>query len=286
MSGFVVFDHHTRAALSRVMLPGARIDFILRRMLLSSALEACLDGVIIAPAIWNSTAVGLTHPAINAGRGPDRGVSLTTLTHLHDPATTVRDHRKKWRHANIDIVEWRANRDATSSTPGTNAAALAAGALATLEEGLRPVLTLVPRTRDAALFPHATREGLLRLGAELDALDIAPSHVWLRIATVEPPANSPGETAADATVALLQQCVPPEIGGVAFISKGAPFSEARRTLDQIQQKLHESDLPHHVAIGYGRAVANLLRRLPDPYDLNTIEKAVIAACQPDYASSS
>lgn len=280
MSGFVVFDHHTRAALSRVLLPGARIDFILRRMLLSPALRSCLDGVIVAPTLWGSNAAGLGMASSHLSRGPDRGVSLTTLTHLHDPAATVRDHRTTWRRAHINIVEWRANRDATTASAGTNATALAAGARATIDAGMLPVLTVVPRTRDGHVFRRSTIEGLLRLRNELDALEVEPSQVWLRIGTVDAPDSTPDASTAEATVSLLEGCVPPDVRGVAFISGNTTFSQARRTLDEIHQRLREYGLGHQVAIGYGRAVAHLLRRLPDPYDLNAIEHALIAACRP------
>ena len=285
MSGFVVFDHHTRAAFSRVLLPGARIDFILRRILLSPALQKCLDGVIVAPTLWGHNAAGLGTASAHVTGGPSRGVSLTTLTHLHDPAATLRDHQAEWRKARIEIVEWRANRDATTASAGTNATALAIGAAATLEAGLLPVLTLVPRTRDQHVFRRSTIEGLLRLQNELDARGVEPSQVWLRIGPVEAPASTPDASTAEATVSMLEGCVAPDVRGIALISNGSTFSHARRTLDEIQHRLQEYGLPHHVAFGYGRAVAHLLRRLPDPYDLNAAENALVAACCPDYASA-
>ncbi len=101
----------------------------------------------------------------------------------------------------------------------------------------------------------ATSRTLQVLYAQLEAHRVQLPGTLLKVNMVVPGADSPNqvpdETVAEATIAMLTECVPADVPGIVFLSGGMSDEAATNRLNEMNKR---GPLPWELSFSYGRAL--------------------------------
>lgn len=253
--GILVADEYVARTLDRVR-PGrdggvaCEADDYLRVALGTWGLESYLTGVLMTRSGFEATERQRTLRQYRDGAPLLHGVRM-------DPAGGRPP-------AGADFAEWRANLDPLTVGSGgvhVDAAALARGAAASQAEGVLPVVTVAMpdlASHSVAVTRAVTANALRVLFDELDRRAVALDGLVLRTNMVVPGdrhGHRPGtaETALS-TVTLLEEVVPTEVAGVAFLSGGQEVAEAAANLAAIRDLARERRAPWRLTFAFTRAL--------------------------------
>ncbi len=254
--GILVADEYVARTLDRAR-PGIRdtgdcaAHDYLRVALDTWGLESYLTGVLMTRGAFEATERQRSLRQYRDGAPPLlHGVRM-------DPAVDRAP-------AGADFAEWRANLDPLTVGPGSvhvDAAALARGAAASQAEGVLPVVTVAMpdlASHSVAVTRAVTANALRALFDELDRRAVALDGLVLRTNMVVPGDRSghrpaPAETALS-TVTLLEEVVPAEVAGVAFLSGGQEAAEAAANLASLRELARERRAPWRLTFAYTRAL--------------------------------
>lgn len=162
------------------------------------------------------------------------------------------------------FAEWRANIDPMTVGRGqvaVDAAALARGAAASQAEGVMPLLTVAMpdlASQSQAVTRAVVANALRALFDELDGQGVDLAALVLRMSMVLPGdahrhQPAPTEVAA-ATLGVLEETVPPQVAGVAFLSGGQPVGRATTNLAAIVAAARQQGLPWRMTFAFTRAL--------------------------------
>lgn len=166
--------------------------------------------------------------------------------------------------AGADFAEWRANLDPLTVGRGSahvDAAALARGAARSQAEGVLPVVTVAMpdlASHSVAVTRAVTANALRALFEELDRRAVDLDALVLRTNMIVPGdryGHRPGaaETALS-TVTLLEEVVPPEVAGIAFLSGGQEADRATANLAAVCDLARERRAPWRITFAFARAL--------------------------------
>jgi fructose-bisphosphate aldolase class I len=95
-----------------------------------------------------------------------------------------------------------------------------------------------------------------------------------------PRRTTPGE-AADATLRVLAEHVPPEVAGVAFLSGGQRVGKAAANLSAIAAEARHRGLPHRLTFAFGRALAESAARTwaGGSGNLPVVQRELVQSCR-------
>lgn len=223
-------------------------------------LESYLSGVLLTRATFDATEQLRTLRTCRDGAAPLLfGVRM-------DPYRRdgVRADLAELRLGGARFAEWRANIDPMTLGRGqvaVDAAALARGAAASQAEGVMPLVTVAMpdlATQSQAVTQAVVANALRALFGELDARGVDASALVLRMSMVLPGdahrhQPAPAEVAA-ATLRVLEETVPPQVAGVAFLSGGQPVGRATTHLAAITAAARRQGLPWRVTFAFTRAL--------------------------------
>lgn len=187
------------------------------------------------------------------------GVRLGTKT---DPDSEFMDLVR----AHASFVEWRAHvsfRDVPKGGVHIDGSLLARGAKSAQDQGLLPVLTVAMPdlgTSSVGVTQAVTTNALLSLLKELVKAKVEPSQLLLRVNMVVAGVahRSPTEPGlvADLTMAMLERCVPDQIGGVLLLSGGQSLEGACTNLAAVSALAAKSSVPWPLSFGFSRPLVS------------------------------
>jgi len=161
------------------------------------------------------------------------------------------------------FAKWRAVIDIGKAIPSyncinANAQALARYAALCVEGGLVPIVepeVLMDGDHDIDTCEKVTEWVLKEVYAQLYYAKVPLEKTVLKpnmvIAGKKCPKQASRQEVAERTVAVLKQCVPPAVPGIAFLSGGQSDEDATAHLSRINQM---GPLPWKVSFSYGRAL--------------------------------
>ena len=161
------------------------------------------------------------------------------------------------------FAKWRAVIDIGKAMPSyncinANAQALARYAALCVEGGLVPIVepeVLMDGDHDIDTCEKVTEWVLKEVYAQLYYAKVPLEKTVLKpnmvIAGKKCPKQASRQEVAERTIAVLKQCVPPAVPGIAFLSGGQSDEDATAHLSRINQM---GPLPWKVSFSYGRAL--------------------------------
>lgn len=166
--------------------------------------------------------------------------------------------------AGADFTEWRANLDPLTVGRGSahvDATALARGAARSQAEGVLPMVTIAMpdlASHSVGVTRAVTANALRVLFDELDRRAVALDALVLRTNMIVPGdrhGHRPGaaETALS-TVTLLEEVVPAEVAGIAFLSGGQDADRAATNLAAVRDLARERRAPWRITFAFTRAL--------------------------------
>ncbi len=253
----------------------------------SWGLESYLSGVLLTRASFTATEQLRTLKTYRDGSPPLLfGVRM-------DPhrRAGVRADLADLRLAGARFAEWRANVDPMTVRRGqasVDAAALAGGAAASQAEGVLPVVTVAMpdlASQSQAVTQAVTANALRALFGELGALGVDLSALVLRMSMVLPGAAHghqpmPEEVAA-ATLRVLEETVPRQVAGVAFLSGGQPVGRATTNLAAITLAARRRRLPWRITFAFTRALVaeSVTAWAGDPESVPHAQRELVQSCR-------
>lgn len=252
--GVLVLDNYALAAVTAPPWPGLSFERYTDLVLQSTGLSPYLAAVIVSREIVLEGAhhlhgIGLgVRMTLPAGRAHGR-----LRSRLADLAS-----------CNVTLAEWRANLPLERIPRGAvhaAAASLAEGAAASLAEGVTPILTLAMpdlESQGEATTYAATANALTALSTALVRADVNPAAVLLRVNMIVSGSADCIQTkpfqVAESTLAVLDESIDHDLGGVVLLSSGQSLERACENLLAIADLAHKLSSPWPIAFGFTRAV--------------------------------
>lgn len=252
--GVLVLDNYALAAVTAPPWPGLSFDRYTELVLQSTGLSPYLSAVIVSR---DTVLDGAPHL-----HGIGLGVRMT-LPAGRAPGD-LRSRLADLASCNVTLAEWRANLPVGRVPRGavhTDAASLAEGAAASLAEGVTPILTVAMpdlESQSQGVTHAATANALTALSAALVSADVDPAAVLLRVnMIVSGSANctqpQPFQV-AESTLAVLDESIDHDLGGVVLLSSGQSLDKACENLLAIADLAHKLSSPWPITFGFTRAV--------------------------------
>jgi fructose-bisphosphate aldolase, class I len=177
----------------------------------------------------------------------------------------LRERLNEYRELGARFAKWRATIVIGEGTPTdfaifANAHAMARYAALCQEAEMVPIVEpeiLMDGDHDIAACETATARTLDALYEQIGAHRIDLAGTLLKVNMIVPGKSSGAQqddrAIAEATVATLKACVPPEVPGVVFLSGGMSDEEATSRLNEMN-RIGGGKLPWELSFSYGRAL--------------------------------
>ncbi|WP_290515875.1 class I fructose-bisphosphate aldolase [Aeromicrobium sp.] len=282
--GVLVLDDYAHAAVTAPPWPGLSFDRYTELVLQSTGLSPFLSAVIVSP---DTVLDGAPHL---------HGVEVGVRIRLPGGRTTgdLRRRLAAMASRKVKLAEWRANLPVGRVPRGgvhIAAAQLAAGAAASLAEGVTPILTVAMpdlESHSQGVTHAATANALMALSAALVNADVDTSAVLLRVNMIISGSTNrtqpPPFEVAQSTLAVLGESIADDFGGVLFLSSGQSLDQACRNLLAIADLAHQQSSPWPITFGFTRAVVDESLDVSEVRNEQLVHDALVRAC--DRASQS
>ena len=168
------------------------------------------------------------------------------------------------REAGAAFVEWRANLDPLTISPGEahiDASALAQGAALSQSAQMLPVVTVAMpdlASHSAPVTRAVTSNALRELFSEMRRFDVDLSALVVRTNMIVPgdahPKQSPPDAVAQATIQVLGDTAPAALAGVVLLSGGMPTDRAVAYLAALTALAMRQDVAWQPTFAFSRAL--------------------------------
>ena len=279
-----------------------------REMILTTpGLSKCISGVILYDeTIRQRTADGAPFLKLMADAGIVAGIKVDGGAkdypgHLGEKLTTgldgLPDRLDDYFQMGARFAKWRAVIAVGRNIPTrpcvhANAQALAIYALLCQEAGLVPIVeaeVLMDGDEDLAKCYRLTTELLKTVFEQLGEREVALEAMILKPNMVLPglqcPVQEPDDKVADVTIECLLRCVPPSVGGIAFLSGGQSGVSASARLNAMHVRFREK-LPWPVTFSFARAIQQPALTIwgGDPANVESAQEALYHRANCDRAA--
>lgn len=271
----------------------------LRVALDSWGLESYLSGVLLTPETFRATEQLRTLKQYRDGSAPLLfGVRMDAARTrpLADgrPSPDLPDVRRDLgenRIAGARFAEWRANVDPRTVARGevhVDARALAQGAAASQAEDVLPMVTVAMpdlASHSQSVTQAVTANALRALFVELDSLRVDLAALVLRINMVVPGDHhrrqaTPDEV-AEATLRVIEETVPSEVAGIAFLSGGQDVARASENLAAIVGLARTRQVRSRLTFAFTRALVaeSVASWACDPENAPQAQRDLVQGCR-------
>jgi fructose-bisphosphate aldolase class I len=276
--GVLVLDRHAEAAaVGRV--PRDEVAPFLALALSAPGLAECVSAVLLTRSALASTA----ELRSSAPTEPMVGVCL-------EPEALAGDQLERLRAAGARLVELRANLGPDTTPrghPATEASALADGARLVQEAGLLPILTFAMpdlATHTANVSYAVTANALRALADACRERGVVAPELVIRTNMITAGSRAPHHAGADAvgpaTVRVLRDSLPDDLGGVLLLSGGSRLGPACANLAAVASTLAAEPTPWPVSYAFARPLVDSAARAWDgSSDDPGVGRAIVAACR-------
>ena len=276
--GILAADESTGTMTKR--LNSVNIESTLQNRLLfretlfsSNSMKECIGGVILYDeTIKQSSSSGKKIPELIASSNTIPGIKVDTgaktLANSTEEKITegldgLRDRLKEYYKLGARFAKWRGvyvigDKYPSKMSISTNAHALARYAALVQESGMVPIVepeVLMDGNHTADICLIKTIEVIKKCFEELSLLKIDLKGIILKPNMILPGTNSEqkisSEKIAELTLKCLNESVPSDVPGIAFLSGGQSEIEATKNLDMINKKNNSNFI---MTYSYGRAL--------------------------------
>jgi len=280
--GILAADESTPTCTKRFQSIGVESTFHSRNsyrdMLFSSkGIEECISGVILFDETLRQSTISdnkilipkyLKSLGIVPGIKVDKGAKI--LSGFENEKITegldgLRDRLIEYYNLGARFAKWRAVITIGNSIPSdaciySNAHSLARYASLCQESGLVPIVepeVLMNGNHTIEICYEISKrtlnivfEQLMMHKVLLEGIVLKPNMI---ISALDCPEQADVEKVADMTFKCLKDCVPAEVGGIAFLSGGQSSDLATEHLNCMNNK-YSNDMPWNLTFSYGRAL--------------------------------
>lgn len=255
--------------------------------------------ILFDETIRQSTAGGVNFPTVLQLKGVEVGIKVDTgtkelapdsLEKITDGLEGLEERLKEYKGFGATFAKWRAIYMISSETPSalamkTNAQIFAKYAAACQKANIVPIVEpeiLTDGNHTLEQCYEITAKNLRVVFDELKAADIFFPGMILKTSMVLPGKGLELKVytseIAKMTVQCLKETVPPDIGGIVFLSGGMPDEEATVRLNSMHNL---GPLPWPLTFSYGRAIQNpaLQAWAKNSADVSAAQALLVAAAR-------
>lgn len=301
--GILAADESPRTMSSRMRAEGidptaeSRRDY--RELLVRTpGLSEHVSGVILADeTFWQSTTDGTPMPQACRDAGIVPGIKVDTGTVplprgegalVTEGLDGLRDRLARYAGAGAGFAKWRAVIDVGTASDlalAANAHALARYAALCQEAGIVPVVepeVLATGTHTIEQCAVVMERTLTVVFAELARHRVEPEGMVLKPPFVTPGLDgepAPAHQVASRTAAVLRECVPASVPGVAFLSGGHSSDDAFEYLGVLNEG--SARAPWHLTFSFGRALVSEALHVwaGDPTNVHAAQEVLFDRCR-------